>query len=133
MFYLRGLESSAARGEPISNCLTLEVQVQGHPVRLMIDTGLEGILLYEERLLMSVPGLQLTGTVINVTMGGRLQARQVTLHDIAIGPTNKNVSVLLVKSPPPDMLPGIVGILGIAALNARLVNFDFGKGTLSWE
>jgi predicted aspartyl protease len=133
IFYLRGLESSAARGEPISSCLTLEVQVQGHPVRLIIDTGLEGILLYEERLLTSVPELQLSGTVINVTMGGRLQARQVTLHGIAIGPTNKDVSVLLMKSPPPDMLPGIVGILGIAALNARLVNFDFGKGTLSWE
>jgi predicted aspartyl protease len=133
VFHLRGLESSFARGEPLSDCLTLEVLVQGHPVRLIIDTGLPGILLYEERLLTSVPGLQLTGTAINVTMGGRLHAKQVTLHGIAIGPTDKEVSVLLMKSPPPDMLPGIVGIVGIAALNARRVNFDFARGTLSWE
>ena len=133
VFHLRGLESSAARGEPLSDCLTLEVLVQGHPVRLIVDTGLPGILLYEERLLKSVPGLQLTGKVINVTMGGRLPAKQVTLHGIAIGPTDKDVSVLLMKSPPPDMLPGIVGIVGIAALNARWVNLDFARGTLSWE
>jgi hypothetical protein len=133
VFHLRGLESSAARGEPLSDCLTLDVLVQGHPVRLIADTGLPGILLYEERLLKSVPGLQLTGTAINVTMGGRLHAKQVTLHGVAIGPTDKDVSVLLMKSPPPDMLPGIVGIVGIAALNARRVNIDFARGTLSWE
>lgn len=133
MFHLRGLESIAARGEPVSDCLTLEVLVQGHPVRLIVDTGLEGILLYQERLLTSVPELQLTGTVINVTMGGRLQAKRVTLHGISIGRKNKDVSVLLMKSPPPDMLPGIVGIVGIAALKARLVNLDFARGTLSWE
>jgi hypothetical protein len=57
----------------------------------------------------------------------------VTLHGVAIGPTDKDVSVLLMKSPPPDMLPGIVGIVGIAALNARRVNIDFARGTLSWE
>jgi predicted aspartyl protease len=133
VFHSRGPDSSAARGEPPSDWLTLQVLVQGHPLRLIVDTGLPGILLYEERLLTSIPGLQLTGTVVNVTVGGRLHAKQVTLRGIAIGPTDKDVSVLLMKSPPPDMLPGIVGIVGIAALNARRVNFDFARGTLSCE
>ncbi len=133
VFHLRGLQATVASGEPLSDCLILEVQVQSHTIRLIVDTGIAGILMYEERLRTSVPGLQLTGTVINVTMGGRLHAKQVTLHGVAIGPTDKDVSVLLMNSPPPDMLPGIVGIIGIAALNAPRVNFDFARGTLSWE
>jgi hypothetical protein len=31
------------------------------------------------------------------------------------------------------MIPGIDGIVGIAALQARRVHFDFSRKTLSWE
>jgi hypothetical protein len=31
------------------------------------------------------------------------------------------------------MLPGIVGVVGITALNARRVNFNFPEQSLTWE
>jgi predicted aspartyl protease len=119
--------------EALSSCLILEIQVQGHPVRLIVDTGLQGLLLFEERLRKSVPGLRMAEDVSKVTMGGRLHARESTLKGVAIGPTIRDVSVLLTKAPAPEMLPGIGGVVGIAALNARRVNFDFAKATVSWE
>jgi predicted aspartyl protease len=125
--------TAAPPNNPLSNFLFLEILVQGHPVRLIVDTGFPGILVFEERLLRSVPDLTSADTAWNVTMGGRLHAKQTTLHGVVIGPTRRDVSVLLMKAPSTDMLPGIVGVVGITALNARRVNFNFPERSLTWE
>jgi predicted aspartyl protease len=126
-------EASAVRGEPLSNCVVLEVQVQGHPVRLIVDTGLPGMLFYEERLRKHVPAVRTAGSVTRVTMGGRLQAKQAILPDVLLGKTYHDVPVLLVQSPSPEVLPGIDGIMGMAPLKAHHVDFDFSSKTLSWK
>jgi len=126
-------EHIPASGEPLSECLILELQVQGHPVRLIVDTGFPGLLLYEERLLKHVPALRTAGRPTGVSIGGRLQAKQAVLPDVVLGTRNGEVSVLLVKAPPPDTLPGIDGLVGLAPLKARRVHFDFVEKRLSWE
>lgn len=125
--------SSVTRNEGLSNCLVLEIQVQGHPIRLIVDTGFPDILLFEERLRSKVPDLAITADVFNVTLGNRLHGKRTTLHGVRIGQRSKDFSVLLTKAPAPDMLPGIDGVVGVGPLSARRVNFDFFKGTLSWE
>ena len=64
-----------AGGDPMTKCLIVELQVQDRPVHLMVDTGLQGILLYEERLRRSVPGLRTSGSIKNATMGGRVHRK----------------------------------------------------------
>jgi predicted aspartyl protease len=123
----------SAGGDPMTKCLIVELQVQDRPVHLIIDTGLQGILLYEERLRQSVPGLRTAGSIKNATMGGRVPVKQATLPDVVFGTRNRQVPVLLLPSPGADMLPGIDGIVGVAALQARRVHFDFSRKTLSWE
>src|SRR5215469_3054829 len=120
-------------GEPLSECLIIEAKVQGHAVRLLVDTGFPDLLLYEERLLQRVPRLRTTGNPSGVIIGARLPAKQAVLPDVVLGARNGEVSVLLVKAPPPDALPGIDGIVGLAPLKARRVHFDFGGKRLSWE
>lgn len=120
-------------GDPRLQCPILEVQVQGHPVRLIVDTGLAGIIFYEERLRTRVPGLRIAGHLADATMGGRVQAKQGTIPDVLFGKTNRDVSVLLVSSPSPEILPGIDGIIGITALKAHRINFDFAGRSLSWD
>jgi predicted aspartyl protease len=122
-----------AGGDPMAECLIVELQVQGRPIHLIVDTGLPGILLYEERLLKSVPSLRTAGSIKNATLGGRVQAKQATLPDVVFGNRNRAVPVLFLPSPAADMLPGIDGIVGIAALQARRVHFDFSRKTLRWE
>jgi predicted aspartyl protease len=123
----------SAGGDPLTKCLIVELQVQDRPVHLIVDTGLQGILLYEERLRQSVPGLRTAGSIKNATMGGRVPVKQATLPDVVFGTRNRQVPVLLLPSPGADMLPGIDGIVGVAALQARRVHFDFSRKTLSWE
>jgi predicted aspartyl protease len=123
----------AAGGDPMTKCLVVQLQVQDRPVHLIVDTGLQGIVLYEDRLRQSVPGLRTAGSIKNATMGGRVAVKQATLPDVVFGSRNRQVPVLLMPSPGADMLPGIDGIVGVAALQARRVHFDFSSKTLSWE
>jgi predicted aspartyl protease len=123
----------AVAADPLLQSPILEVQVQGHPVRLIVDTGLAGIVLYEERLRKHVPGLRTTGHLTDATMGGRVQAKQAVIPDVLFGNTNHDVTALLVASPAPEMLAGIDGIIGIAALKAHHIKFDFAARTLHWD
>jgi predicted aspartyl protease len=120
-------------GDPMTKCLIVELQVQERPVHLMIDTGLQGIFLYEERLRRSVPGLRTSGSIRNATMGGRVPVKQATLPDVVFGEGNREVPVVFLPSPATDMLAGIDGLVGVAALQARRVHFDFSGKKLSWE
>ena len=117
----------------MTKCLIVELQVQDRPVHLIVDTGFKAILLYEERLRQSVPGLRTAGSIKNATMGGRAPVKQATLPDVVFGNRNRAVPVVLMPSPGADMLPGIDGIVGVAALQARRVHFNFSGKTLSWE
>jgi hypothetical protein len=46
IFHSRQREYTPPSGEPLSKVLTLELRVQGHPVRLIVDTGFPGLLLF---------------------------------------------------------------------------------------
>jgi predicted aspartyl protease len=122
-----------AGGDPMTKCLIVQLQVQDRPVRLIVDTGSQGILLYEERLRRSVPGLRTSGSIKNATLGGRVPARQATLPDVVLGNRNRELPVVFLPAPAEDALPGIDGIVGVAALQAHRVRFDFSRRTLSWE
>jgi predicted aspartyl protease len=122
-----------AGGDPVTKCLIVELQVQGRPVHLLVDTGLQFILMYEERLRKSVPGLRTVGSIKNASMGGRVQVKQATLPDVVLGNRNREVLVVFLPAPAEDTLSGIDGIVGVAALQARRVHFDFSGETLSWE
>jgi len=123
----------AATVDPLSSCIFLEIRVHGHPIRLIVDTGFHGILLFEERLNAAVPNLDTQEGPLKVIVGEKLHAKQTTLRGVAIGSIRRDLIAVLVQSPAADVLPGIVGVAGIPALNARRVNFNFVEGTISWE
>ena len=134
VFHSSATPPAQVRGEALISGLTLLIQIQGHPVRLIVDTGFPGILLFEERLFARAPELRPTGgTVYSVMLGERLRAKATTLRNVTIGPTSKDARVLLAQAPPPEILPGIDGVAGIAALKARRVHFNFMEKRLSWE
>jgi predicted aspartyl protease len=132
-FRSSGSITSARSRDPLSNCLFLEMGVQGHMIRLLVDSGFPGILLFEERLTTSVSNLEIPDQPVGVILGERLRAKRTTLRNVLIGSTRRDVTVLLAKAPAADVLPGIVGVIGISALNAHRVNFNFNKNTISWE
>jgi predicted aspartyl protease len=126
-------EAYVAGGDPMAKCLIVEFQVQGHPVHLIVDTGVSGIFLYEDRVRRSVPALHISGIVRNATMDRQLQVKQGALSDVVLGSRKREVSVVFLPEPGEDVIPGIDGLVGIDAFQARRVRFNFSGKTLSWE
>jgi predicted aspartyl protease len=121
-----------AGGDPIAKCLILELEVQGHPVHLIVDTGSPNVMMYEERLRKSVPGLRTTGSIQGASMG-RVRVKQAALPDVVLGTRKGEIPVVFLPAPAENVLPAIDGVAGVAALHAHRVHFDFSRKTLSWE
>ena len=66
-------------------------------------------------------------------MGGFVHAKKAVLPKARLGTTDLNGTVFLVKAPPGNILPGIDGYLGTAALKARRIDFNFETNTLAWK
>lgn len=115
-------------------CMTAVIQVQGRPVRLIVDTGIKGVILYKDRLWRSVPHLRILDSAEGVNVGRRLHANRVILPDARIGGTVKNLVAILIPGPPKNALPDdINGFMGVSELGARILTLDFVGKSLSWE
>jgi hypothetical protein len=112
-------------------CMTAVIQVQGRPIRLILDTGVKGVLLYKNRLGNSLTHLRALGGSENVNIGGQMSAERVTLPGVRIGGVGTNLVVLLISGPPKNAFPGIDGFLGVSELGARQLTFDFIAKTLT--
>jgi predicted aspartyl protease len=104
--------------------LIIPLMVQGQTVHLLVDTGLKGILLYEDRLRKKVPDLRLEGKPRSARVGW-MQARAATLPGVKWRNSEKTINVLLTEGPPDDILPGVDGYLGTSSLKAEQIEFDF--------
>jgi hypothetical protein len=101
-------------------------------MHVVLDTGVQGILLYKARLLERVPRMRMEGEVNDVQMGC-LRAMRVKLSDVqTVGPAGVS-TVFLIKGPPVGPPDIIDGYLGPTALKARQVEFDFGNGVFRWH
>jgi|SRR5580765_223269 predicted aspartyl protease len=115
-----------------SKCFVIPVIVQGIPIHLVIDTGLQGILLYGNRLRKRLPKMKIDGKSTNVPMG-RLRVKQVRLPGVRIADAEEVTTVLLIDGPDEDELPGVDGYLGPASLRAKRIEFDFDAKVLRWR
>lgn len=113
-------------------CLIAELIVQGHPVRLIVDTGMEGVLFYENRLRKRVPDLRLQGKPQNGHLGW-MRAKSTILPGLQLNNTVSETPVWLADEPKENVLPGIDGVIGTASLKARQIEFDFEKNVLRWQ
>ena len=118
------------KADPV--CLIAKVDLQGEPVRLIVDTGLQGVVLYEDRVLKRIPALVIERKT-EVDIGWRLRPKQVTIPSVRIGASEIHPKVWLVRGPPEGVLPGIDGFLGTSSLEARWIKFNFATNTLSWQ
>jgi hypothetical protein len=123
-------EGTAARER--SKCLTVQVIIQDHPIELIFDTGLEGLLLYEDRIRKHIPDLRLAEVRKNAHEG-RLRGKIARLPGLRIGGPESDAEVFLIPGPRGDMLPDIGGVLGTAPLKANRIELDFAGKALRWK
>jgi predicted aspartyl protease len=113
--------------------LTVEVEVQDHPIRLLVDTGFPDILLFEDRLRRDIPELRTEDMSDPFSIAGRLLAKRATLPKVQLGTRAASCRLLLADGPPSSVMPGVDGLLGTAALKARRVDINFVTKTFDWE
>jgi predicted aspartyl protease len=116
-----------------SVCLTVQVLVGSSNLRLLIDTAAPALLLYEDRIADRLTGLRIRGETNGTSMAGWVPSKRAVTTSARLGGTDLDRTVFLVKAPAEDVLPGIDGYFGTAALNARRLDFDFETKTLAWK
>jgi predicted aspartyl protease len=115
-----------------SACFLVPLVIQGQQIQVVVDTGLQGIVLYKNGLHKQLPKLRMEGGATNVTMGP-IRASQIRLRDVQISGAEAVVTVLLIDDPDGGALPGVDGYLGPASLAAERVEFDFVRSVLRWQ
>jgi hypothetical protein len=118
-------------GDPA--CLTVDVPVQGKPLHLIVDTGIEGILLYRDRVFKRNPKLRLENETQQSRTDGRLLPGRATLRNIRLPNGEFSARVFLIAEVPENVLPNIDGYLATATLRARELDFDFSGHKFSWK
>jgi predicted aspartyl protease len=116
----------------LSGYHTVPLIVQGFTLRVLLDTGFQGILLYNARLREGLPRVRTEREPATITMMGRIRGVQVQLPGVRIGGSEETATVWLIdadRNPP----PGIDGYLGPASLHAKQIEFDFAANVLHWQ
>ncbi|MGA2046267.1 MAG: retropepsin-like aspartic protease [Terracidiphilus sp.] len=124
-------EGCGSRPSAVKSFL-VTVVVQGIPLRLQVDTGLQYILLYRDSISSALPHLRIEGEPRDA-MIGRLQATQVNLRGVQVLGPNAVTPVFLIESPGKTDLGGIDGYLGSASLHAKRLELDFAEMILRWQ
>lgn len=105
-------------------CLVMQLDIQGLPVDLVVDTGLPGIVLYQKKLHARFPGLRISKDVEPVMMGS-LHLASARLPEVSLNGAAADRNVYFIDEDPKGAVPGIDGGIGPIALNARELRFDF--------
>jgi predicted aspartyl protease len=113
-------------------CVTITAEVQGYPVRLLVDTGMPRILFYEDRLRKRFPQFE-TDNLKAVAIGQVMFAHEGMVRRIKVGTAEiQDPKVLFFHSAPAGFPENVDGVLGTASLNAQWLILDFSHGNLAW-
>ena len=117
---------------PVPICFVVPIVVQGLVIRLGVDTGVSDIVLYGDRIKKRLGKIRIEGEPKALTMG-RIAGTKVTLPGVQLGGPEKAISTILIAGPQDRIVPGLDGYLGVAALHANRIEFDFSKMVLHWQ
>jgi predicted aspartyl protease len=112
--------------------LIVRLPVQGQVMHLIVDTGLQGMLLYADRLRSHVPQLKLTDKITRAH-AGRLSGEQAKLAGIHFGSNELQAPVFLIPGAPASLPADIDGYLGTNILHTSIIELDFASNTIRWE
>ena len=113
------------------NAFTVQMSVQGRSICLILDTGLQGLVLYSDRLHKHVPNLKFSGKFSHAHEGW-LMGETATLPGIRLGTEDLKASVLLIHEASDPLPADIDGYFGPRGLGAQMIELDFESNKLLW-
>jgi predicted aspartyl protease len=113
--------------------LTVQLAIEGRPVRLLVDTGSRRLVLFERRVGDRLPHLRVHGEQVTYHITGTARLRRTYLPHLDIGGSSiENIEALLSDAPVDGYPPEIDGVLGVRTLASKYAVFDFERGRLGY-
>jgi predicted aspartyl protease len=113
-------------------CLTVDLLAGDSTVRLIVDTGAQTFIFYEDRVVSRLPQLRIGGEIAGKGLAGSVTSKRGFIPKARLGTTDLGGEVFFVKAPSANVLPGIDGYFGTAVLKAHRIDFDFETNTFAW-
>jgi predicted aspartyl protease len=111
--------------------VTVEMQVQGEPARVLVDTGASGLLLFRKAHRFDLLAVRRAQTADNLS--GPFQREQVEVSDLRLGSSDLGRRIAYLANARDSVSRDYDGLLGIPALGIKQLAFDFERGVLSWK
>ena len=111
----------------------VEVELNGVPVRLMVDTGVNHLILFESKTRGVFANDRLSVEKVSSTIGGIVPLKEVEPPMARLGNTPVTVASVLVLETPENLALPIDGLLGVAALKPLRVDFNFERRAIGWK
>jgi len=112
--------------------LTVKAVIEGQAVRLLVDSGTWGLLVYRNRLQTTQQQVHFDSSVSISSPGGMTHVRWLRAG-VLLGKDNlgaRNVAIADIDSDPQNDFDGL---LGFAKMGFRKVSFDFKNGLFGWN
>lgn len=114
--------------------LTVQLTLAGRPVRLLVDTGSQRLVLFERRVRDRLPRLPVHGEQLLYHLSGTSRLDRVFLPPLDVGGTTIEHLEGFISNAPVDGYPSeIDGVLGIRVLASKRAEFDFERGRLGFR
>ena len=129
-------EHDGTRSVPMrldAQTLTVEAELGGQPVQMIVDSGAPGAVFYEDSLRNAFVNYRIEGRIASLSLGGPVESHRAFVPRLRLGSQDLDREVVVVGTHGSKIPSGISGYLGLASLNAREIEFDFVTDTLSWR
>lgn len=112
--------------------ITVKATLQGEEVRLIVDSGTGGLLIYRNGLRGEYEQIPLNPAASLSTIAGKTGLRNLRAT-VSLGKNDLGVRDLTIADVDSDPQNGFDGLLGFKQMGFRRVSFDFENGSFGWE
>ena len=110
----------------------VSLDVEGQPVRLMVDTGARSLILFAPRVRGRLAGIRTLGERVIGNVGGTFALTEVVLPYATLGTMRLDAQKAALMEGQAPASVDIDGLLGVRSLGVRRLGFDFQHKTLTW-
>lgn len=121
------------RYEAYSGYALVELNVEQHRLRLLVDTGASDLVLFANATQDCKDAIKKVGTRTWSNMGGDIRVDQVQLKDAYLGSLSWGTQNVFILQDEGNQPVGLHGLLGVAALKSRRIAFDPEHRVIAWD
>ena len=126
-------KASRARLFDRRSVLLIGADIQGKPIRLMLDTGAGETILFKPHRRRGIALSRLRGTKTIRTAQGTARLSRIRLFDVTLGSASWQRFPAFLMDRPDPRYGALDGVLGLPSLSPRRLDLDLRNGWLSWE